>query len=106
MLGNAAAGIDIRFTIGTRSLLRQERELLLSMDALIAALIDLYSLVVLVAIILSWLPAGRNNPLALMVYRLTEPALAPIRKALPPMGGLDLSPIVLLIALRFLKRIL
>jgi YggT family protein len=73
---------------------------------LIPALIDLYSLVVLGAVILSWLPASRTHPLALIVYRLTEPALAPIRRALPPMGGLDLSPMVLLIGLRFLKRIL
>jgi YggT family protein len=39
------------------------------------------------------------------LHRLTEPALAPIRRALPPIGGLDLSPMVLLIALRFLRRL-
>jgi len=39
------------------------------------------------------------------VYRLTEPAIAPIRRALPPMGGLDLSAMVLLLALRLLKRL-
>jgi YggT family protein len=72
----------------------------------IAALVDLYSLVVLVAVILSWLPVTRSNTLATLVYRLTEPALAPIRRVLPPMGGLDLSPMVLLIALQFLKRVL
>jgi len=72
---------------------------------LIPALIDLYSLVVLAAVILSWLPASRHNQLAMMVYRLTEPAIAPIRRALPPMGGLDLSPMVLLLALRLLKRL-
>jgi YggT family protein len=72
---------------------------------LIAALIDLYSLVVLVAIVLSWLPAARRSPLRMMAYRLTEPVLAPIRQALPPMGGVDLSPMVLLLALQLLKRI-
>ena len=72
---------------------------------LIAALIDLYSLVVLVAVILSWLPATRRSPLGMIVYRLTEPVLAPIRQALPPMGGVDLSPMVLLLALQLLKRI-
>jgi YggT family protein len=43
---------------------------------------------------------------ATILYRLTEPALAPIRRALPPMGGLDLSPMVLLLALQLLKRLL
>ena len=73
---------------------------------LISALIDLSSFVVLAAVIMSWLPVDRRNPLALAVLRLTEPALAPIRRALPSMGGLDLSPMVLLLALQLLKRIL
>ena len=73
---------------------------------LISALIDLYSFVVLAAVIISWLPVDRRNPLALAVFRLTEPALAPIRRALPSMGGLDLSPMVLLLALQLLKWIL
>jgi YggT family protein len=73
---------------------------------LIGALIDLYSLVVLLAVIMSWLRLRRLNWLAMIVYRLTEPALAPIRRALPPTGGLDLSPMVLLIALQFVKRLL
>ena len=36
------------------------------------------------------------------LYKMTEPVLAPIRRALPPMGGLDLSPMLLLLALQFL----
>jgi YggT family protein len=69
-------------------------------------LIDLYSLVVLVAVILSWVQLDRRNPLVTMTHGLTEPLLAPIRKVLPPMGGLDLSPMVLLIALQILKGLL
>ncbi len=73
---------------------------------LIASLIDIYSLVVLAAVILSWVPVDRRNRLAMTVFRLTEPALAPIRRALPSMGGMDLSPMVLLLALQLLKRLL
>jgi YggT family protein len=69
-------------------------------------LIDLYSLVVFVAVILSWVPVDRRNPLVTVTQALTEPVLAPIRKVLPPMGGLDLSPMVLLIALQILKGLL
>jgi YggT family protein len=72
----------------------------------LARLIDLYSLVVLVAVILSWVPLDRRNPLVTIARSLTEPVLAPIRKVLPPMGGLDLSPMVLLIALQILKGLL
>ena len=73
---------------------------------LLGALIDLYSFVVLAAVILSWVQVDRRNPLVMLVWRLTEPALAPIRRALPTMSGLDLSPMVLLLTLQFLKRIL
>ena len=73
---------------------------------LLARLVDLYSLVVLVAVILSWVPLDRRHPLMTIAHGLTEPVLAPIRKVLPPMGGLDLSPMVLLIALQILKELL
>ena len=72
----------------------------------LARLIDLYSLVVLAAVILSWVPLDRRNPLVIITRGLTEPALAPIRQVIPPMGGLDLSPMVLLLALQLLKGML
>ena len=71
----------------------------------VAALIDLYSLVVLAAVVMSWVGLDRRHSAAAFVYSLTEPALAPIRRVLPPIGGLDFSPMVLLIALRFLSNI-
>ena len=72
----------------------------------LANLIDLYSLVVLVAVILSWVPLDRRNPLVTITHALTEPVLAPIRKVLPPMAGLDLSPMILLFALQLFKNLL
>jgi YggT family protein len=71
----------------------------------LARLIDLYSFVVLVAVILSWVQLDRRNPVVTITHALTEPLLAPIRKVLPPMGGLDLSPMILLIALQILKEL-
>ena len=71
---------------------------------LVPALLDLYSLVVLMAVIISWIHLDRRQPFAAIVYELTEPVLAPIRKVLPPTAGLDFSPMVLLIALRALRR--
>ncbi len=73
---------------------------------LIATLIELYSFVIVAAVIVSWIPLDPRHPVAAVVYGLTEPVLAPIRRALPPMGGLDLSPMVLLIALQVVKGLL
>jgi YggT family protein len=73
---------------------------------LLARLIDLYSLIVLAAVVMSWIRLDPRHPVAAAVHMLTEPLLAPIRRALPPMGGLDFSPMVLLIGLRFVKGLL
>jgi YggT family protein len=70
---------------------------------LLARLLDLYSLIVLVAVILSWSRVDPRNPVSIIVHSLTEPILGPIRRALPPMGGLDFSPMLLLLVLQVLK---
>ncbi len=73
-------------------------------------LITLYTVVLLLRVVMSWFPpSSSQSPMAsvqLWLYKLTEPVLAPIRRTLPPMGGLDLSPMLLLIALQILGRAL
>ncbi len=66
-------------------------------------IINLYSLIVFVAIVMSWMQLPPSNPIARFVHALTEPVLGPLRRALPSMGGLDFSPMVLLIGLQMLK---
>ena len=73
---------------------------------LFATLVDLYSLVILAAVVMSWVRVDLRNPLARMVYNLSEPVLAPLRQVLPAMGGLDFSPMVVLLALRALRGML
>ena len=73
---------------------------------LVGTLIDLYSLVVIGAVIVSWIQLPRHHPVTQFVDTLTSPLLSPIRRAVPPMGGLDLSPMILLIALQLLRRLL
>ncbi len=78
---------------------------------LILTIIDLYFYVILATVILSWLVAfgvvNASNPyvrqIGMALRRLTEPLLGPIRRALPDLGGIDVSPIVLLLALQFVK---
>ncbi len=69
-------------------------------------IIDLYSLIVFVAVILSWFQLPYDNPAVQIVNRLTEPLLQPIRRVLPTMGRMDFSPIVLLVGLQMLKGFL
>jgi YggT family protein len=79
----------------------------------IVLVIDLYIWVVIASAILSWLVAfnvvNTNNRFVLMfadmLYRLTEPALRPIRNILPNLGGIDISPVILILLLLFVRDV-
>lgn len=58
--------------------------------------------VMVIRAILSWISQG-YNPIEALLHQLTEPLLAPVRRFIPPIGGLDLSMIVFLIALQFIQ---
>lgn len=81
---------------------------------LFAAILDIYWWVVLFAVIMSWLTSfgviNRFNPavakMSEVLYKLTEPAMRRIRRYMPDLGGIDLSPMVLLLGIWFLKRVL
>lgn len=73
---------------------------------MVRLLIEAYSAVVLIAVVLSWVSVPEEHPLVRLIRRATEPALAPIRRVLPTAGGFDFSPIVLLLLLQLLKRAL
>jgi YggT family protein len=81
---------------------------------LISTLIQLYIWILIANAVLSWLVAFNvvnpsNNVVRTIgetLYRLTEPALRPIRQILPSLGGLDISPVILIILLIFIQRLL
>lgn len=70
-------------------------------------LIRLYIWIILFRVILSWFPAPSLGRFLVILYRLTEPALKPLRKLLPPyrVGGLDISPMLAILALLFLDTL-
>jgi len=81
---------------------------------LIVTILDIYFYIILATVILSWLVSfnviNGSNPyvrqFAYALRRLTEPLLGPIRRFLPDLGGIDISPIVLLIALQFVRYLI
>jgi YggT family protein len=68
----------------------------------ITAVFKLIFWVLILRAILSWVSRG-NNPIEAVMIQLSEPLLSPVRRVIPPMGGLDLSMIVVLIALQFVE---
>lgn len=66
------------------------------------AILKIYFLALIVMIILSWVAPNASHPGALLVMQLVEPIMAPVRKVIPPLGMIDLSPIVVFIAISIL----
>ncbi|OYX71986.1 MAG: YggT family protein [Rhizobiales bacterium 32-66-11] len=80
----------------------------------ILIVLQLYTWVLIIAAVLSWLLAfnvvNAYNPVVRtigeFIYRITEPVLAPLRSILPSLGGLDLSPMVLILIIFFIERVI
>jgi YggT family protein len=73
---------------------------------LLELLYDILFYSILISALLSWFAPGGYNPAVALLYSLTEPMLRSVRRLLPPMGGLDLSPLVALIVLQFAKMVI
>lgn len=67
--------------------------------------INFYTLSLFVQAILSWMGPGGNNPAAALLWSLNEPLLKPVRRFIPPIGGFDLSPLAVMLALQVLIRL-
>ena len=76
--------------------------LLFAIRKLVVALLLTYFVLIIARVIISWLANQARHPIIPLIYQLTEPVLRPFSKLIPPLGGIDLSPLFALIALRFL----
>ncbi|GGD33805.1 membrane protein [Malaciobacter pacificus] len=81
--------------------------LLSSILTVVLGIIFLYKWVIIISAILTWVRPDPYNPIVQMLYRLTEPAYAFVRRYIPTtFGGMDLAPIILIFALIFLETFL
>lgn len=76
-----------------------------SLTELVDLLFKVFIYGILIQAILSWVNPGTYNPAVSLLHSLTEPVLRPARRLLPPIGGLDLSPLVAILALEVLRRL-
>ncbi len=79
------------------------------MTELICLALQLFVVALFVRIILSWFPLDPDGVMARLSHalgRVTEPVLSPLRRVLPPLGPIDLSPFVVIIAVAVISRLL
>ena len=79
---------------------------LFSVTKLLATLLMTYFFLIIAAVLLSWIGGSLRHPVIPLVYQLTEPVMRPIRKVIPPIAGIDLSPVFALVGIRFLLLLL
>ncbi len=69
---------------------------------LIKEVIYVFLFIILIQVIISWINPGAYNPITVLLYQLSEPILKPARRLIPPAGGFDWSPLIILIGLQLL----
>ena len=77
--------------------------LIISVAELLSLALNVFLVSILIQVVLSWVNPGAYNPATKLLYSLNEPLLTPARRLIPPISGLDLSPIVVLIAIQLIK---
>lgn len=80
--------------------------LMLSVAELFSLFLNVLLFSIFIQVIISWVNPGVYNPAVSLIYSLTEPVLRPCRRLVPPISGMDLSPLVALIAIQLVKMLL
>lgn len=80
--------------------------IIVSLAELVALAINVFMVAIIVQVILSWISPGTYTPASALLNSLTAPILRPIQQLLPPISGIDLSPLFALIGLQVLKMLI
>jgi YggT family protein len=78
-------------------------DLFMSIGDVILFILDLYIWVIIIAALISWVGPDPYNPIVRFLRSATEPILRPIRRKIGVFGGVDISPLIVIIAILFLK---
>ena len=73
---------------------------------LVSLLLDVFMFAIIVEVIISWMNPGSYNPISSLLHSLTSPLLRPIRHVVPPIAGIDLSPLFAIIGLQMLRMLI
>ena len=74
----------------------------LTIANLIKEVIYVYIFIILIQVVISWINPGAYNPVTTLLYQLSKPVLKPVKRLLPPAGGFDFSPLVVLIGFQLM----
>jgi len=73
-----------------------------SIGQLLAMILYIYLFAIIIQAIVSWINPGQYNQMTILIHQLTEPLMAPVRRKIPPVSGLDFSPLIVIIVINLL----
>lgn len=74
---------------------------------IVLKLLDLYALILLARVILSWVNPDPYNPIVRFLRSATDPVLVPLQRIIPPIGGIiDITPLIALLLIQLIKRLI
>lgn len=79
---------------------------IMAIAELIALMVNVFLFAIIIQAILSWINPSTYNPVSSLLHQLTDPLLGPFRRIIPPVSGMDLSPLAAIIAIYLLKLLL
>lgn len=79
---------------------------LIAVGKIMDLVLTIYMYVIIARALISWVNPDPYNPIVNFLYRVTEPVLYQIRKRLPTLGGIDFSPLIVLLVIFFLQKFL
>jgi YggT family protein len=74
----------------------------MTIASLLTAVLEIFLLILFIRVLFSWLTSIPPNPVSRFAYAVTEPVLAPLRRRIPPVSGMDLSPLLVMVLIYFL----
>lgn len=80
--------------------------LMVSIAELVSLLLNVFLVTIFIQVILSWVSPGQYNPVTSLLYSLNQPLLGPAQRLIPPIGGIDLSPIAVIIGIQLAKMLI
>ncbi len=75
----------------------------MEIGGLISKIIGLYQLVLIIRVALTWIPHDVHHPAVVFLYKITEPILAPVRRVIPSIGGIDISAVIVIFVLWYIQ---
>ena len=79
--------------------------LIVAVGELVMLAINVFMVAIIIQVILSWVNPGNYNPVTAVLYSITSPIMRPLQRLIPPISGIDLSPLVAIIGLQVLRML-